>query len=134
MKEINEIARRIIVLSAIHPSNKEFIEQCKISNHSLITDLKHKRIENPGAHILAQIVECTGCSGTWLLTGKGKMFENHESHVDGEGVTYIRVKSSGQLLEEFEKRMRRSGADENWNMLAVKVSKLLARMLEYKNS
>ena len=56
MKEINEISRRIVVLSAIHPSNKEFLKQCKISNHSLITDLK-KGIENPGAHILHKLLK-----------------------------------------------------------------------------
>jgi len=132
--DINEIARRIIDLSAIHPSSKEFLEQCKIANHSLITDLKHKRIKNPGAHILAQIVKGTGCSGSWLLTGKGKMFDTIESNVDDGGVSYVRIRNTDHLLEEFEKRIRRSKKDENWNKMTVKVSKLLVRMLEYRIS
>ena len=93
-----------------------------------MTDLKHKRIENPGAHILAQIVKGTDCSGSWLLTGKGKLFDNHESYVDAGGESYIRIKSSGQLFQDFENRTRQTGEDKNWNILAVKIIKLLARM------
>jgi len=129
-EDLNEIARRIIDLSTIHPSSKEFIEQCEIANHSLITDLKKKRIENPGAHILAQIVNGTGCSGTWLLTGKGKMFERKKSKVDEMAVSYIMVKSPGNLLTEFEARIKRVEDAEYLIKLAVKLNKIMTRLLE----
>lgn len=133
-EELNEIARRIIDLSAIHPSSKEFIEQCEIANHSLITDLKNKRIENPGAHILAQIVKGTGCSGTWLLTGKGKVFERKAGKVDERVVSYIRVKSPGHLLKEFEARVNRVENDEYLNKLLVKLCKVMTNLLEQRAS
>jgi hypothetical protein len=129
-EDLNEIAQRIIELSSIHPSSKNFIEQCEIANHSLITDLKNKRIENPGAHILAQIVTGTGCSGTWLLTGRGKMFEHAVSDVTGKEVSYIRVKGPGQLLEEFEARSMRVENDEDFYELLVMLSKVMTRLLE----
>lgn len=132
--EINEIERRIIELSTIHPSSKEFIEQCKIANHSLITDLKKKRIENPGAHILAQIVNGTGCSGSWLLTGKGEMFERKKSDVDEKGISYVRIKSTYHLLDEFEKRINKTEPSELSAKIELKLSKLLHQILERRNS
>jgi len=132
-EELNEIAQRIIDLSAIHPSNKEFIDQCGIANHSLITDLRHKRIENPGAHILAQIVNGTGCSGTWLLTGKGKMFERKRSDVDEKGISYVRVSSTYHLLVEFEKQIKKVKISELSVNIDFKLSKLLCQILERRN-
>ncbi len=128
--ELNEIAQRIIELSDIHPSSKKFIEQCEIANHSLITDLRHGRIENPGAHILAQIVRGTGCSGTWLLTGKGKMFERKTSKVEEKGISYIRIRSNYSLLQEFEKRIKKEETSDLSTRLELKLSKLLYQILE----
>lgn len=132
--KLNEIARRIIDLSAIHPSSKGFIEQCEIANHSLITDLKNKRIENPGAHILAQVVKGTGCSGTWLLTGKGRMFDRKASRVDERGISYLMVKSPEHLLKEFEKRVGSIEDVNHLNELAVMMSKMMTKILEQRAS
>lgn len=133
-ENLNEIALRIIELSDIHPSSKSFIEQCEIANHSLITDLRHGRIENPGAHILAQIVKGTGCSGTWLLTGKGRMFERKTNTVDETGISYVRVRSNYTLLHEFEKRIKKVETSDISSKIELKLSKLLYQILERRKS
>jgi len=33
-------------------------------------------MKTPGGEVLAQIVTGTGCSGTWLLTGAGPMYDS----------------------------------------------------------
>ena len=132
--ELNEIAQRIIELSDIHPSSKKFIEQCEIANHSLITDLRHGRIENPGAHILAQIVRGTGCSGTWLLTGRGKMFERRTKDVDVGDIKYVRIGSSYGLLREFEKRIKKVEISDMPSKIELKLSELLYQILKRRKS
>jgi len=39
----------------------------------------------PGREILARMIEKTGCSGTWLLTGKGPMWPPREKLLDRLG-------------------------------------------------
>ncbi len=128
--EINEIASRIIAVSALYPSNREFLDKCGITNHSLITDLKKKRIKNPGADILAKIVRGSGCSGSWLLTGLGGMFDTEADYVEEEGVSYVMIKGAISLIEEFEKRIEEADDAELTNELEVKLGKLLVRILE----
>jgi hypothetical protein len=128
--EINEIASRIIALSALYSSNREFLEKCGITNHSLITDLKKKRIQNPGADILAKVVRGTGCSGSWLLTGYGSMFEMESDYVEEAGVNYVMIKGAINLIEEFEKRIEETNDNELSNDLEVKLGKLLVRIME----
>lgn len=128
--EINEIASRIIAVSALYPSNREFLDKCGISNHSLITDLKKKRIKNPGADILAKVVRGSGCSGSWLLTGRGAMFDQETDYVEEEGVSYVMIKGAINLIEEFEKRIEEADDAELTNDLQLKISKLLVRIHE----
>jgi len=128
--EINEIASRIIAVSALYPSNREFLEKCGITNHSLITDLKKKRIKNPGADILAKVVRGTGCSGSWLLTGFGNMFDKESDYVEEDGVSYVMIKGAINLIEEFEKRIDEADDAELTNDLEIKLGKLLVRILE----
>ena len=128
--EINEIASRIVSLSAIYPSNKDFLNQCGISNHSLITDLKKRRIKNPGADILAKIVRGSGCSGSWLLTGRGGMFDPDDDFEEENGVSYVMIKGAINLIEEFEKRIEDADDADLTTDLELKLSKLLVQILE----
>lgn len=132
--EINEIASRILSISALYPSNKEFLNQCGITNHSLITDLKKKRIKNPGADILAKIVRGSGCSGSWLLTGMGEMFDKEADYVEEKGVSYVMIKGAINLIEEFEKRIEEADDAELTRDLELKLSKLLVQILERRES
>ena len=132
--EINEIASRIIAVSALYPSNREFLDKCGITNHSLITDLKKKRIKNPGADILAKVVRGTGCSGSWLLTGFGNMFDKEADYVEEEGVSYVMIKGAINLIEEFEKRIEVADDAELTNDLEIKLGKLLVRILERRGT
>ncbi|MEX0662080.1 MAG: hypothetical protein WEA58_04165 [Balneolaceae bacterium] len=93
-----DVKDRILQLSALFPSAKAFLKKCEINNHSYITDIKKGRINNPGSDHLEKIVEKTGCSGTWLLTGKGEMFEKSgKSEVRENATPYEAVE--GKLEE-----------------------------------
>jgi len=132
--EINEISQRIITVSAAYSSNKEFLDKCGISNHSLITDLKKGRIKNPGADILVKIVRGTGCNGSWLLTGKGRMFDLPSDHVENGGVSYIRFNGTSNLIEVIEKKIDQITDIELTGELELKLSKLLVKILEHRVS
>ncbi|PWN06128.1 hypothetical protein [Rhodohalobacter mucosus] len=128
--DINEIARRIIALSALYPTNRAFLDKCGITNHSLITDLKKRRIKNPGADILVKVVKGSGCSGSWLLTGHGNMFDKATTYIEEEvGVSYIMIKETSNLIDEFEKRIE-SDDCELTDDLQLKISKLMVKILE----
>lgn len=128
--EVNEIAGRIISLSALYKSNKDFLNACGITNHSLITDLKKKRIKYPGAEILAKIVNETGCNGSWLLTGKGEMFTQASEFFEEKEAGYIILKGAINLIEEFEKRIQSISSQELTDELELKLAKLMINILE----
>lgn len=128
--EINEIAARIISISALYKSNKDFLDACGITNHSLITDLKKKRIKYPGADILAKIVNETGCNGSWLLTGNGEMFTENSDFFEEKEAGYIIIKGAINLIEEFEERIQSIGSHELTDELELKLAKLMINILE----
>lgn len=91
VQKISPISQRVLELCSQYPTAKAFIEDCGITNYSLITDIRKGRIKTPGAEYLSQMVSGTGCSGTWLLTGKGekfpekkrvKLLEVHQNEID----------------------------------------------------
>lgn len=133
---INEIAGRVIWLSSLYSTNKEFLERCEIKNHSLITDLKSGRIKTPGSSDLAQIVRGTGCNGTWLLTGIGKEFppERDEiNHAAEPGEAYI--SDFKQALHLIERIMQKPNAlKENLMLedLTLQSSRLTTSLLELR--
>lgn len=128
--EVNEIAARIISVGALYKSNKDFLDACGITNHSLITDLKKRRIKYPGADILAKIVNETGCNGTWLLTGNGEMFIQGSSIFEEKESGYIIIRGAINLIEEFEKRLQSVGSQELTDELELKLAKLMINILE----
>lgn len=128
--EINDLADRILSLSALFPTDKQFLKECGIPNHSLITDLKKGRIKNPGADILALIVRGTGCSGSWLLTGKGDIFEPNHSVLQDNGVGPAKVKVALQLIDEIERNADALHRIDLPDDVDLKLARLLVKILE----
>ena len=131
--KINDISGRIISLSALYSTNKEFLEKCGISNYSLITDLKKGRIKNPGADILAMIVGGTGCNGSWLLTGEGSMFGNDKDLSFGNGMTQAMFKGTINLIKEIEQEMDLSNGVEPPDDMDLQLVKLLYKIIEQRH-
>ena len=131
--KINDISGRIISLSALYKTNKEFLAKCGISNYSLITDLKKGRIKNPGADILALIVEGTGCNGSWLLTGEGSMFGNGENLSFGNGMSQAMFKGTLNLIKEIEQEMDLSNGVKPPDDMDLQLVKLLHKIIEHKH-
>ena len=131
---IHEISRRIVLLSQSIKTNREFLKVCKISNHSLITDLKKGRIKTPGAEVLAQIVEGTGCSGTWLLTGEGEMFGSDAIESKGDDLNPLMIESFLAFIENVEKNSTTLDKVNIPEDLNLKLAKLLVTMIEYQRS
>jgi hypothetical protein len=100
--EINDIAGRIISLSALYSTSKKFVHECGITNYSLITDLKKGRVKSPGADVLAKIVRGTGCNGSWLLTGEGEMFDHGRRPQGENGMGVAMIKGVLNLVSEIE--------------------------------
>lgn len=125
---INDIAGRIISLSALHSTNKEFLQKCGIANYSLITDLKKGRIKNPGADILAMIVRGTGCSGTWLLTGEGQMFE--QNFTTDNGLPPAMITGVINLLSEIEQNPESLNKINLPKNCDLQLARLLVKILE----
>lgn len=102
---IPDLTNRILSLSSSYSTDKEFLKICRIRNHSFITDLRKGRVKEVGASKLARIVRGTGCSGTWLLTGEGKMFPTErpaKSMAADEGQEYISdFKQASGLIERI---------------------------------
>jgi hypothetical protein len=121
---------RIVELSSKYSTAKEFLEICEINNYSLITELKKGRIKNPNAQVIAKIVRGTGCSGTWLLTGKGEMFEprsNTDEVVDRDPLI-IRALT---LLDRLEQSNGLEGVKlpEDFE---VRLTQLLLKVLQHR--
>lgn len=71
----NEISERVIELSSLYRNDREFLKKCDMPNSTLLSNIKAGRMNSPSAATLSKIVSGTDCSGTWLLTGEGEMFE-----------------------------------------------------------
>lgn len=127
---INEISERIVHLSRSIKTNKEFLNKCRIANHSLITDIKKGRIKTPGAEVLAQIVEGTGCCGTWLLTGEGEMFDSERNRQAGTGISPILIHGFLGFIEEIEKDSQALEIVSLPDDIDVRVGNLLVKILE----
>jgi hypothetical protein len=128
--EINDVAGRIISLSALFPTNKEFLQKCGITNHSLVTDLKKGRIKNPGADILALIVHGTGCNGSWLLTGEGEMFDPGQTLQTGNRFGPAMIKGLITLLEEIEHESESLDKIDLPEGVDLQLARLLVKILE----
>lgn len=127
-----EIPSRIVELSSKFPTDKEFLKKCQISNHSLITELKKGRLKSPGSEIIAKIVRGTGCSGTWLLTGEGEMFEPRPNNQAGEaGDPNVRYAFS--LLEKIEQKANEIEDAELPPDVDVQLCRLLLKVLERRS-
>lgn len=129
---INDISARVIELSSNYSTNKAFLNKCGINNKSLITDLKYGRVDAPGAQILEQIVLGTGCSGTWLLTGEGEMFEarkNTAAEPEGGGYRADLNFALG-VIERLEQRSVGQIDTPPQPGDALKVARLLVTLLE----
>lgn len=125
-----EIPNRIVELSSQFPTDKEFLKKCQISNHSLITELKKGRLKSPGSEIIAKIVRGTGCSGTWLLTGEGEMYDPRPNQVAG-GDPNVRYAFS--LLEKIEQKANGIKDAELPPDVDVQLCRLLLKVLERRS-
>lgn len=129
--EISQIGKRIIELSTMYSSAKEFLIKCEIPNQSLITDIKKGRAKSTGAEYLGKIVRGTGCSGTWLLTGEGEMFmssRNRENPASAEPQV--------QYLATLIDRLERSGGIDSKELppgFELSVARLLVELLELRD-
>lgn len=72
----SNLSERILELSGLYETDKEFLEECGITNPAFLSNIKKGANKNPGANYIAKIVEGTGCSAKWLLLGQGDMFED----------------------------------------------------------
>ncbi|GEM_PF-1037455 len=133
---IPDISKRILSLSASYATDKAFLEACEISNHSFVTDLRKGRVTSPGPETLALIVRGTGCSGTWLLTGKGEMFppeprDNAKAAAAEPEEQYIaHFKQAMRLIENLEQRSDALTDIELPGDLPLKLSRLTTKLLE----
>jgi transcriptional regulator with XRE-family HTH domain len=134
--DLSTIPGRIIALSSSYATYKEFLDICGIDNHSFISDLKSGANKNPGAERLAQIVRATGCSGTWLLTGKGEKFPPDREEVRKDtspGEAYIAdVMQARRLMERIEQKSDAVKDAAQLDDLAVQTSKLTTKILEIR--
>jgi len=131
---IHEISRRIVLLSKSIKTNREFLDICGITNHSLITDLKKGRIKTPGAEVLAQIVKGTGCSGTWLLTGEGEMFGFDATQSKDDELSPLMIECFLAFIEQVEKNSKTLDRVSIPEDLNLKLAKLLVTMMDYQKS
>lgn len=127
MTNIND---RIVLLSEQYSSQKKFLEKCGIKNQSYLSDIKSGRNKNPSANILERIVENTGCSGTWLLTGKGQMFDE-EKDFDDEYDTLIAALKAVERVEN--NTVVSSDTEQNMDVQRELVQ-LLLKLLERQKS
>lgn len=95
---------RILKLVKLYSSQKEFLEKCDISNHSYVSDLKLGKIGKPSPKYLEKIIQGTGCNGTWLLTGSGKMFSDDPS--------YAMAQEPGEQYQAFDRALKLIGRIE----------------------
>lgn len=72
----SNLSERILDLAGLYETDKEFLEECGITNPAFLSNIKKGANKNPGANYIAKIVEGTGCSAKWLLLGQGDMFED----------------------------------------------------------
>jgi hypothetical protein len=128
---ISQISERVLELSRLYPTAKAFIEKCEISNYSLITDIKKGRIKTPGAEYLDLIVRGTGCSGTWLLTGEGKMFEARVNPKEGSPQA-VNIEYAFKLLERIEQKANGLKGIELPPDVDVQLARLLLKVLEHR--
>lgn len=126
---MSDISDRILELSRSFPTAKAFIEECEISNYSLITDIKKGRVKAPGSDILAQIVRGTGCSGTWLLTGEGEVFEPRRNG-NGDSSQDTNIAYALNLLQKIEQQSGELKGVELPEDVDLQLARLLVKVLE----
>ena len=124
---MTNIKGRILELSNLYSSNKKFLEKCKINNASLLSELKSGRTRTPSADVLANIVEGTGCSGSWLLTGQGKMFNSDDTGQFDLNEDIIRALN---LLNRIEQKLNGSSNNKLPKDLEVQLTELLLKVLQ----
>ena len=123
---MQNISKRVLKLSELYDTNIEFLEKCGIKNRSLLSELKAGRMKYPGADVLVKIVEGTGCSGSWLLTGKGEMFDkDHKVHSPKDIVTRALL-----MLTEVENHTENIEVQNLPRDLEIRLSELLLKVLQ----
>ncbi|MEX2438117.1 MAG: hypothetical protein WD449_02580, partial [Candidatus Babeliales bacterium] len=70
----------------------------------------------------------TGCSGTWLLTGEGQMFEHDQPIENGIGPAMIR--GAINLLSEFEQNAESLDQIDLPKDCELQLARLLVKILE----
>jgi transcriptional regulator with XRE-family HTH domain len=129
-REISQIGQRILELSSLYSSAKEFLKKCDIPNKSLITDIKKGRSKSPSADYLRKIVRGTGCSGSWLLTGEGEMFEPRRN-IDGEqNGSDPNLQMAFSLIEKIEQQAASLKDVELPADVELQLARLLVKVLE----
>lgn len=126
-----DIAKRIVELSSMFSTDKEFLDKCGITNSSLITELRKGRMKSPGAETLADIVRGSGCSGTWLLTGEGEMFGSGSKAGAGPDEPFSRALTLIERIEQQPDAVKEAPLPED---LEVRLARLLTRLLERRNN
>lgn len=138
---ISDIANRILALREAFSTDKEFLNECNIENHSFITTLRKGSNKNPGSDYLEKIVRGTGCSGTWLLTGEGEKYEIRvnknpatESEQSAEGqVSFSLLNQAFDLLNRIEQQANVQSTNPLPADVEVVLSRLLHTSLERRN-
>jgi len=80
--------------------------------------------------VLAQIVIGTGCSGTWLLTGEGEMFDSETIRHTENGISPMSIRGFLGFIEDVLKNPQ---ALENVTLpddIDTNLAKLLVKILE----
>ena len=129
----NALLERILTLSQSYSSDKEFLQKCRIERLNLLSDLKSGRIKAPGADFLAKIIKGTGCSGTWLLTGEGNMFESRQN-TDGPGGIAGSIVRAFELLDRIEREKGALIASELPPDIDLQLARLLTKILEDRHT
>lgn len=133
--DVHESVERILELVRLYGTQKAFLQACEIQNHSYISDLKHGKIDRPSAGYLEQIVRGTGCSGTWLLTGRGEKFEpiRKNPNIAEESPAYGSFLTALSLIEKIEQQRDALKDIELPPDLELRLARLLVRLLERRN-
>lgn len=122
------VSSRVLEVSQEFSTGKEFLEKCGITNLTILSDLRSGRIKSPGVELLAKIVEGTGCSADWLLTGRGPKYPAGE----GEAITSEAqaAVSAFLLLDAIERLPSPESIDPPGQDVAVRLIEAALRILK----
>jgi hypothetical protein len=128
--EVSDVTGRVIELSSLFTTDKEFLKKCDISNYSFLTDLKKGRANWPSAEYLQKIVRGTGCSASWLLTGDGEMFEPRRNNSGEQNGSDPNLQMAFSLIEKIEHQAASLKDVELPADVELQLARLLVKVLE----